>query len=453
MRLKKWMYIAAASYGLLVMAWLLQPMIHTFMHLCPVRPDGVQEAQAVPAFARKYGISCMQCHSAFPVLNAYGRQFKMNGYVRERGSDDGVLQSQDKELWMDKVFPWGIRVKSRPFDNGRETVANADAGGGFKMQPLNAINLFVASGDAARHVSFFGEIEAGTEDGFDKPSVGDLKFGYHPFTYLNVILARKGFFNDDPYQTITGDQSPTIAGRATDLGLANQGSISGTALKADQQTMYTFGRASLPDSAAFLYYAAGATKDDSNTGKQSNSPTNGNLRLAFDTGKGLMVGTFGTYGHQGPRDASAFTGGPAGVLAKQQFMRGGFDVLWEIGDLAARGAFAYLHDGDPSSRGAVATDRAAYAELAYSYQRGDAQYPFLMPLIRENWYTTFNGTQQFNYVTSQVAHYFAPNIKAFAEYSFDTKQGYQNGTLANPSVGGNLALRGNRGSLQVEVGF
>src|SRR5579864_828423 len=75
--------------------WLIPPIMHEARRLCPVRPDGVSEAEAVPAFARKYGASCSQCHSAFPTLNAYGRAFKLNGYVRSKGSTEGVLETQD----------------------------------------------------------------------------------------------------------------------------------------------------------------------------------------------------------------------------------------------------------------------------------------------------------------------------------------------------------------------
>ncbi|MBI5197288.1 MAG: hypothetical protein HZA19_01640 [Nitrospirae bacterium] len=41
-----------------------------------------KEASAVPAFARQMGMACNTCHfQHFPALNAFGRIFKMNGYV------------------------------------------------------------------------------------------------------------------------------------------------------------------------------------------------------------------------------------------------------------------------------------------------------------------------------------------------------------------------------------
>jgi hypothetical protein len=38
-------------------------------------------AYAVPSFARQTGMQCVMCHTAFPQLTAFGREFKLNGYV------------------------------------------------------------------------------------------------------------------------------------------------------------------------------------------------------------------------------------------------------------------------------------------------------------------------------------------------------------------------------------
>lgn len=38
-------------------------------------------AHAIPAFAEQTGLNCSACHEGFPQLNAFGRAFKLNGYV------------------------------------------------------------------------------------------------------------------------------------------------------------------------------------------------------------------------------------------------------------------------------------------------------------------------------------------------------------------------------------
>lgn len=47
----------------------------------------VGSARAIPAFARKYGLSCTGCHEAWPTLNDFGRAFRDNGYQMLLGED------------------------------------------------------------------------------------------------------------------------------------------------------------------------------------------------------------------------------------------------------------------------------------------------------------------------------------------------------------------------------
>ena len=48
----------------------------TVVILCPW-----SDARAVPSFARQTGMACNACHTAYPALNAFGREFKLNGYI------------------------------------------------------------------------------------------------------------------------------------------------------------------------------------------------------------------------------------------------------------------------------------------------------------------------------------------------------------------------------------
>ena len=45
-------------------------------------------AEAIPAFARKYGMSCTACHVAWPILNQQGQVFRDNGYQLGLQKDD-----------------------------------------------------------------------------------------------------------------------------------------------------------------------------------------------------------------------------------------------------------------------------------------------------------------------------------------------------------------------------
>jgi len=63
---------------------------------------GSAPARAVPSFARKYGMKCTACHEAWPVLNAFGRAFRDNGFRFNTGVDDEQLTNP--AYW--PVFAW-----------------------------------------------------------------------------------------------------------------------------------------------------------------------------------------------------------------------------------------------------------------------------------------------------------------------------------------------------------
>lgn len=49
-------------------------------------------AEAIPAFARKYGVACTACHTNWPRLNRFGINFRDNGYRMNRERDNPVTQ-------------------------------------------------------------------------------------------------------------------------------------------------------------------------------------------------------------------------------------------------------------------------------------------------------------------------------------------------------------------------
>ncbi len=54
-------------------------------------PLRVPEAEALPAFARKYQVNCNVCHTRPPRLNPFGEQFLENGYQMPGTEDGGIV--------------------------------------------------------------------------------------------------------------------------------------------------------------------------------------------------------------------------------------------------------------------------------------------------------------------------------------------------------------------------
>ena len=82
----------------------------------------VKNIKAIPAFARKYQISCQVCHSpAFPRLKAFGDEFAGNGFrMTEYKSPRYLIKTGDDRLSLLRELPLAVRIDgfaSYNFDN------------------------------------------------------------------------------------------------------------------------------------------------------------------------------------------------------------------------------------------------------------------------------------------------------------------------------------------------
>jgi hypothetical protein len=75
-------------------------------------------SQAVPSYARQTNIPCLTCHTVFPALTPFGRQFKLNGYVANAGEvietkEFGAQKGSEEEvLTLGKVPPISVMMLS-----------------------------------------------------------------------------------------------------------------------------------------------------------------------------------------------------------------------------------------------------------------------------------------------------------------------------------------------------
>ena len=65
----------------------------------------LHKVAAIPAFARKYGLPCSACHSAWPELNNFGQVFRDNGY--QLGND------RDSPIWQNPTY-WPMTLRITP---------------------------------------------------------------------------------------------------------------------------------------------------------------------------------------------------------------------------------------------------------------------------------------------------------------------------------------------------
>jgi len=146
----------------------------------------VNNATAIPAFARKYKTSCITCHYAFPKLNAFGKAFRNNGYRYANGQDPEMTKDEPLSLGAEsykRVFPNAIW----PSDIAGTTPLGVQAIGRIhfdkdltSFQIPNEVGLYFG-GTMGDKISYWAELEWENAEEFGKAIFINYDFsaGFH----------------------------------------------------------------------------------------------------------------------------------------------------------------------------------------------------------------------------------------------------------------------------------
>lgn len=159
------------------------------------------ESYAIPSFSRKYQTSCSTCHYAYPMLNAFGKAFKNNGY-RYPGGDENYRKEEPvslgsesyKKVWPDAIWPADIPGTSplSVLAVGRVNYASISSIKWNFEIPHELEVLY--SGTIGEDFSFFGEVELENEGGETEIAFPfALQYDFSPFAHL-----RAGMVSADP---------------------------------------------------------------------------------------------------------------------------------------------------------------------------------------------------------------------------------------------------------------
>src|ERR1700728_5429194 len=66
----------------------------------------------VPSFARQTGMTCAACHTVYPELTPFGREFKLNGYVLDNIKQvTGTNTDNRQTLALNSIPPLSIMAQ------------------------------------------------------------------------------------------------------------------------------------------------------------------------------------------------------------------------------------------------------------------------------------------------------------------------------------------------------
>src|ERR1700757_2386447 len=107
-------------------------------------------ANALPAFARKYGLRCSACHETWPMLNYFGQKFKDNGYQ--------LMNDKDAPIWQNPGY-WPVTMRMTPCWSRESTnKISADTASGVTSLATTGFNLsgldILTGGTLEKNISF-----------------------------------------------------------------------------------------------------------------------------------------------------------------------------------------------------------------------------------------------------------------------------------------------------------
>ncbi len=354
---------------------------------------GPGTANAVPSFARAYEMPCSACHTAWPLLNSFGRQFKENGYMIARGEPQGMTELNDY-LSIPEVPPLAVRFNSRPFDNNKD--------GPSKTRALHSVTFFTA-GNFSKYGSFWSELEMEDENDFD-PKLENGFVGLHPHQALNIVLGYSSAFTADPYITLRGIGRLT-RGRAS---VFEKGTTTGfPKLKNSEQFVSLYGRDPFTNKVFYLVTFARDVDDPEGEGAH-----NVLTRLAIDILPQLTVGGFNIIGRE---DTAA--------EPNQDFRRWGVDATFEVENFSLRGVWMRAKDDGPTGMpgGTTIENDVGYVEAFYAIRTpmlANLPVPIfqVVPLLRVDSFEKNDGNNDETTLTANLGVYPFENLRVNFEY-------------------------------------
>jgi hypothetical protein len=108
----------------------------------------VEKLMAIPAFARKYRMSCKTCHAPFPRLKPYGEEFAGNGFVlKDKDAPRYFDDTGDDKLSLIRDFPIALRMDGFiTYNNSKSEISDLSTPYNIKL---------LSGGSLAKNISYY----------------------------------------------------------------------------------------------------------------------------------------------------------------------------------------------------------------------------------------------------------------------------------------------------------
>lgn len=354
---------------------------------------------AIPAFARKYRMTCKTCHAPFPKLKDYGEEFAGNGFViADKETPRSTIDTGDSFLTLLREIPVAFRLE------GFFTYNNADTEQWDFTSPY--ILKFLSGGEITKNISYYfyfffserGEV-AGIEDAFlmfNDLFGSDLDFYIGQFQVSDPLFKRELRLTFEDYQIYR-----------TRVG---QSSVN---LTYDRGIMLTYGFPSGTDFTVEILNGTGIGEANPFRNFDSDKYKNFVFRVSQGLGDFLRVGGFTYLG----KEEKEGVGNSLWMLAA--------DATLVASPFELNFQFVERRDDDPffrqSDEPAVKT-RGGFAELLFM-PRGDDSRWYVAGLY--NWVDSQVEELDYGSLTLHLGRLLRRNVRATAELGYVFKSPYE----------------------------
>ena len=306
--------------------------------------------QAMPAFARKYSMSCKTCHAPFPKLKPYGEEFAANGFViKDKDTPRDTIDTGDATLSLLRSVPIALRLEGFLAWNNAN-VRQADFLAPYLLKFLSGGAI---TKDIAYYFYFFlserGEV-AGIEDAFvmfNNLFHSELDLYVGQFQISDPLFKREVRLPFEDYQIYRVTPGDSRLNLTYDRGI-----------------MMTYGFPTGTDVTFEVLNGSGIGEANVFRGFDDDPYKNVLLRVSQEVAPAFRVGAFGFLGKERPEEtvnSVTMFGGDATLSVKPfelnvQYVERRdtnpfFATILPIEKVMTRGAFAelvYLPKGDDS---------------------------------------------------------------------------------------------------------
>jgi hypothetical protein len=358
-----------------------------------------EQLMSIPAFARKYRLSCKTCHAPFPRLTPYGDEFAGNGFVlKDKDAPRYFSDTGDDKLSLIRDFPVAVRMDGFVSYNNSNTETSDFAA------PYNV--KLLSGGSLGKNISYYfyfffserGKI-VGLEDAFlmfsDVFGTG-IAFSLGQFQVSDPLFKRELRVTFEDYHIYKARPGYSSIDLTYDRGI---------------MLNYT-----IPGGPDLVFEALNGTGiEEAGVFKNFDHDKYKNVfgRISQDFGEHFRIGAAGYYGKEAPE----------GVVNKA-WMLGG-DATFAFGDFELNLQYLERRDDNPFFSCVGAREiltRGGFAELLFTPGGTDVRW-FGVGLF--NWVDS--GVESLDYQSAalHVGYLIRRNIRFLSElnYIFDSPYG------------------------------